>query len=227
MILYSKQTKFMKKILLFVIAILGVSFSANAQKVKTINVVPDNAKIIMAGAEVGQGSYQLTMGKQDYVMLRLTCPGYVDRTVRVYKSDKRKSLTFTLEVDESYSASEASSDLANKNMTVNVREGLTQEEVWKRLVLTISDLFPNLEISDRSAGWIRSSWEVQRFAYVTIRTRIEVKERVGMDNLCYRVRLQSEWAPNDCGNHDECYKAWDRVLKRYNQSIMDLINSLQ
>ena len=217
----------MKKVLLLVVAILGVSFSAMAQKGKTINVVPDQAKIILQGAEVGQGLYELIMGKQDYVMLKLTCPGYVDRTVRVYKKDKRKSITFTLDEDESYLASEPNSDLANKNMTVMVREGLNADMVWKRMILTISDLFPNLEINDKSAGWIRTSWEVQRFAYVTIRTRIEVKERVGMDDLSYRVRLQSEISPNECGNHDQCYKAWDRVLKKYNQSIMDLVNSLQ
>lgn len=220
----------MKKFLLLLVAVLGVSFLGKAQfggGRKTINVVPDNAKIIMAGAEVGQGSYELAMGKQDYVMLRFTCPGYVDRVVRVYRKDKRKSITVSLEQDESYTASEASSDLANKNMTVNVREGMTQDQVWKRLILTISDLFPNLEISDKSAGWIRSSWEIQRFAYVTVRTRIEVKERIGSDNLCYRVRLQSEIASNECGTHDECFKAWDRVLKKYNQSVMDLINSIQ
>ena len=90
----------MKKLILLTIAFLGLSLSCSAQgKVKTINVVPDNAKIILNGAEVGQGSYDLTIGRQDYVMLRLSCPGYVDRVVRVYKADKRKSLTFTLEED--------------------------------------------------------------------------------------------------------------------------------
>lgn len=222
----------MKKSILLLFILLGLSTSASAQLfgqrgAKTINVVPDNAKIILNGAEVGQGSYTLTMKKQDYVMLRLTAPGYIDRTVRVYKSDKRNTLTFNLEEDESFSASEVSSDLANKNMTVNVRPDLNKDEVWKRLIITISDLFPNLEISDKSAGWIRSSWEVQRFAYVTVRTRIEVKERLGQDNICYRVRLMSEIASNDCGTNDECFKAWDRVLKRYNQSVLDLINSLQ
>ncbi len=222
----------MKKSILLLFILLGLSTSASAQLfgqrgAKTINVVPDNAKIILNGAEVGEGSYTLTMKKQDYVMLRLTAPGYIDRTVRVYKSDKRNTLTFNLEEDESFSASEVSSDLANKNMTVNVRPDLNKDEVWKRLIITISDLFPNLEISDKSAGWIRSSWEVQRFAYVTVRTRIEVKERLGQDNICYRVRLMSEIASNDCGTNDECFKAWDRVLKRYNQSVLDLINSLQ
>lgn len=219
----------MKKAFLLTIALV-LSLSCSAQllgKVKTISVVPDKAKIIMGGAEVGQGSYSLNMGKQDYVMLRLTCPGYVDRVVRVYRNDKRNAITFTLEEDESFSASEASSDLANKYMTVTVREGLTSDVVWKRLILTISDLFPNLEVNDKEAGWIRSSWEVERFAYVTVRTRIEIKEIMGFDTPRYRVRLQSEIASNECGTHDECFKAWDRVLKTYNQSINDLINSIQ
>lgn len=217
----------MKKLLLLAIALV-VSLSSSAQgKAKTINVVPDKAKIIMGGAEVGQGSYSLNIGRQDYVMLRLTCPGYVDRVVRVYRNDKRNAITFTLEEDESFSASEASSDLANKYMTVIVREGLTSDVVWKRLILTISELFPNLEVNDKEAGWIRSAWEVERFAYVTVRTRIEIKEIMGSDTPRYRVRLQSEIASNECGTHDECFKAWDRVLKTYNQSINDLINSIQ
>lgn len=217
----------MKKLLLLAIALV-VSLSSSAQgKAKTINVVPDKAKIIMGGAEVGQGSYSLNIGRQDYVMLRLTCPGYVDRVVRVYRNDKRNAITFTLEEDESFSASEASSDLANKYMTVIVREGLTSDVVWKRLILTISELFPNLEVNDKEAGWIRSAWEVERFAYVTVKTRIEIKEIMGADTPRYRVRLQSEIANNECGTHDECFKAWDRVLKTYNQSINDLINSIQ
>lgn len=220
----------MKKFFLLTIALVGLSLSCSAQfggKVKTINVVPDKAKILMGGAEVGQGSYSLNMGRQDYVMLRLTCPGYVDRVVRVYRNDKRNAITFTLEEDESFSASEASSDLANKYMTVNVREGLDGNIVWKRLVLTISELFPNLEVNDKESGWIRSSWEVERFAYVTVRTRIEIKEVMGFETPRYRVRLQSEIASNECGTHDECFKAWDRVLKTYHQAINDLINSIQ
>lgn len=220
----------MRKKFLLAIALVAVSLSCSAQllgKVKTINVVPDKAKIIMGGAEVGQGSYSLNMGRQDYVMLRLTCPGYVDRVVRVYRNDKRNAISFTLEEDESFSASEANSDLANKYMTVVVREGLTADAVWKRLILTISDLFPNLEVNDKEAGWIRSAWEVERFAYVTVRTRIEIKEVMGFDTPRYRVRLQSEIASNECGTHDECYKAWDRVLKTYIESITDLISSIQ
>ena len=218
----------MKRLFLLLVFLgLSVSCFAQSRKVKTINVVPDNAKIILGGAEVGQGSYSLSVGKADYVMLKLTCPGYVDRVVRIYKADKRNAITFTLEEDDAFSASEANADLANKYMTVNVREGLSAEDVWKRLILTVSDLFPNLEVSDKQAGWIRSAWMVERFAYVTVRTRIEIKEVMGQDTPRYRVRLQSEIASNDCGTHDECFKKWDRVLKTYNETVLDLVYSIQ
>ena len=220
----------MKKVLFVLISLLAINLSAGAQifsKGKTINVIPDNASIMIGGVEVATGSYVLQMGRQDYVMLRLTAPGYIDKTVRVYKADKSNTLTFKLEIDDSWAASETSSDLANKSMSVIVREGMNADDVWKRIIYYTSDLFPNMEISDKSAGWIRSSWELQTFAYSTIRTRIEIKEVPGQDDLRYKVTLRSEYAWNDCGLDDQCFKAWDRVLKKYKQAIEDLVSALR
>ena len=50
-----------------IISVLFFSFIAMtmfAQKYKTINVVPDNASIIMRGSEVGTGSYDLEEAKE-------------------------------------------------------------------------------------------------------------------------------------------------------------------
>lgn len=220
----------MKKIFIMLLTLCVASAQSNAQMFgssKTINVIPDNASISVAGVEVATGSYQLVIGRQDYVMLRLSAPGYIEKTVRVYKADKSKTLTFKLQEDESYGASEVSSDLANKPMTVIVRQGVTADDVWKRIIYYTSDLFPNMEICDKSAGWIRSSWELQSFAYCTIRTRIEIKEVPGQDDLRYRVTLKSEYAKNDCGLDDQCFRQWDRVLKKYKQAIEDLVNALK
>lgn len=219
----------MKKILLFVL-LLGATIGANAQlfgRTKTINVIPDNAKIFHKGAEVGQGSYTFQMGREDYMLFKLKAPGYIDKTIKVYKANKQNTFTYQLEVDEAYANSEASSDLANKSMTIVVREGMSLDEVWKRLVLYLTDVFPDMEIMDKSAGWLRSAWMKQDFAYATIRTRIEVKEMIGQDDLRYRVKLQSEYAWHDCGGGDECYQQWDRVLKTYNQAIQDLFNAIR
>ena len=218
----------MKKVLLLFLMSIFMILTLSAQgKVKTINVIPENAKIIHKGMEVGQGSYEFKMGREDYMIFRLTAPGYIDKTVRVYKTTKSKTITYQLEVDEAYNASEASSDLANKSMTVNVKDGISIDEAWKRIIFYTSDLFPDMEILDKSSGWLRSAWVKQEFAYVTIRTRIEVKEIPGQENLKYRVKLQSEYALRDCGGNEECFKQWDRVLKAYDQAIRDLVNALQ
>ena len=154
--------------------------------------------------------------------LREFCKG-----LKVFKADKRNSLTFKLEEDDSYAASEVSSDLANKSMTVVVKKGMSADDVWKRIIYYTTDLFPNMEISDKSAGWVRSAWELQSFAYATIRTKIEIKEVPGMDDLTYRVTLKSEYAWKSCGLNDQCFKQWDRILKRYKQSVEDLVNALK
>lgn len=225
-----------RKIIIITILLLGATgFVVNGQglfgglvkKTKTINVVPDNAQIFIGGTEVGQGTYDLTIGKQDYVILRLSAPGYIDKVVKIYKSDKNISYRYNLEVDDSWSASEANSDLANKSMTIKVKKGLTKDVVWQRLNYYISEVFPDMQISDKSAGWIRTAWAVQSFNYVTIRTRIEVKEVPGMDELTYKVKLDSEYANRKCGLDDQCFTKWDRVLKRFNQAVKDLQNSLE
>ena len=200
--------------------------SLSAQ-VKTINVIPENAKIIHKGMEVGQGSYEFKMGRNDYLIFRLTAPGYIDKTVRVYKSTKSKTITYQLEVDEAYNASEATSDFANKSVPIDVKNGMSIDDAWQRIIYYTSELFPDMEILDKSSGWLRSTWVNQDFAYVTIRTRIEIKEVPGQDNLKYKVKLQSEIAPRDCGGNEECFKQWDRVLKAYDQAIRDLVNALK
>ena len=173
-----------------IISVLFFSFIAMtmfAQKHKTINVVPDNASIIMRGSEVGTGSYDLAMRRSDeYVLLKFEAPGYITKTVKVYRNDRRKA----------FMGSESSSDLANKAMVVNVREGMTENEAWQSITYYISDLFPNLEVQDHAAGWMRSSWEIQSYAYNTVRTKIEIKALSNTYNSVYRIVYFPETSKN-------------------------------
>jgi hypothetical protein len=217
----------MKKVVLILIALTCLVISANAQKkVKTIYVTPDDAKIILGGIEVGTGSYELTIGKQDFVVLRLTAPGYMEKTVRINKADKSTTYNFRLEEDDSWNASEVSSDLANKSMTVTVTKKISPDEIWKRINYYTSETFPDMQINDKSSGWLRSAWAFQKFKYATVRTRIEIKEVPGLDQLTYKVTLQSEITGKQNCLDDQCFVQWNRVLKRYKKAVEDLLNSL-
>ena len=204
-----------------------LSTNAQSKKVKSINVIPDNARIIIAGSEVATGQYNLTMGKADFVLIKFSAPGYIDKTVRVFKTDKSTALVFRLEEDAAYFASDEGSDLANKTMRIVVRKGISADEVWKRITYYITDQFPNMEITDKSAGWIRSAWNTETFPYATVRTRIEIKEMPGMDDLTYRIELQSQIAWRSCGLNDQCFSKWERILKKYKKAVEDLKNSVE
>ena len=232
----TRQKYRMKKIIIVIVALFAVGcIAVNGQspatgifkRTKTVNVIPDNARIFIGGTEVGRGTYDLTIGRQDFVILRMSAPGYIDKVVQINKSDKAKSYSFILEADDSWDASEVNSDLANKSMTIKIEKNISKDEIWLRLNYYISEAFPDMQINDKSVGWIRTAWAIQSCNYVTVRTRMEVKEVPGMDVLTYKVRIESEYAERTCGLDDQCFKKWDRILKRYNQAVKDLQNSLQ
>ena len=93
----------MKKILLILVVIVCFGNNLNAQRLRdfltyktTINVIPDNAKIFIGSAEVATGTYEYTYkAGEDHVMVKFLAPGYIEKIVRVNRTDKTS--THTLE----------------------------------------------------------------------------------------------------------------------------------
>lgn len=220
----------MKKVILILVSLIGFGIHADAQgkKTKEITVIPDNAKISIGGTEVGTGTYQLTMNKnQDFVILKLEAEGYVTKTVKVYKTDKTNTYSYKLEEDKAYLASTSSVDVANKPMKIIVKKGMSRAEAWRRIIYYVTENFETLEINDNSAGWVRTAWAKEKFNHVVVRTRIEVKEMIGQDDeVVYRITISSQAALRSCGENDECFRPWDRLLKKYDSMVKDLQNSL-
>lgn len=104
--------------------------------------------------------------------------GYITRTYRLLKSDPKSTVLYTLPEDEAMMASIGSDDgvdIANKWFDVTCRKGLTEDQIWKRLMSVCTNYFDNIEVRDKSAGWIKSSWRLSKFKYQTVRTRIEIR----------------------------------------------------
>lgn len=194
-------------------------------------MIPDNAKIYVNGDEVGSGMYEVDFGrKDDFVMLKFTAPGYIDRTVKLFKKNPQNTLSYELYLDEAEKNSVGASegvDIANKYFTVTCKEGLTEDEVWKRLMNIAINNFENVEIRDKSAGWIRTAWVNTNFAYQVVRTKLEIRlQFTGEDELAYRVRLSSEMAYKDGGLDENSFEQYDRILKKYEMVITELQTSL-
>lgn len=213
-------------------AIMMVGSSAMAKK-KTVLVIPEKAKIFLNGAEVGNGSYVVDFRRgMDFVILKFEMPGYITKTVRLFKDNPKNTVSYTLTEDEAMLNSvgaEDGVDYANRYFSVTVKKDMNEDETWKRLVSIAINNFENVEIRDKSAGWIRSGWVVRKFplSEQAVRTRMEIKiQFVGDDEVSYRVRLQSQIADMDCGYSDQCFHTYDRLLKHYTEVISELQTTL-
>lgn len=221
-----KHTRFLVFILTFFCAIQVV----NAQK-KTIHVLPENAKIFYNGQEVGNGSYEIKFKRgDDFVVLRFEAPGYITRTVRLFRENPKKTILYELYQDEAEMNSMGAGegvDIANKYFTVTCREGMSEDVVWKRLMNIAVSNFENVEIRDKAAGWIRTAWVPTTFAYQIVRTRMEIRlQFAGEGELVYQVKLSSEIADKDCGRSDQCFERYDRILRKYEGVITELQTTL-
>ena len=213
---------------MLVAASLVLSVLPVAAQRKTVYVVPETAKIFYNGAEVGNGSYEVKFNRnEDFVMLKFEAPGYITKTVRLFKNNPKKTISYELFQDEaemnSLGAAEGF-DIANKYFSITVKDTMTEDEAWKRLMNIAVTNFENVEVRDKSAGWIRTGWSRTTFSYQTVRTRMEVQlQFTGEDELSYRIKISSEIADNDCGLRDNCFIRYDRLLRKYES----LISSLQ
>lgn len=214
------------------IVLLSAFCPALFAQVKTIHVIPENALIYLNGEEVGNGSYVIKFKRNDeFVMLKFVAPGYIERTVKLFRDNPKKTLSYRLEEDEAERMSMGATDgvdIANKFFTVNCKAGMSEDIIWKRLMNIAVKNFENVEVRDKSAGWIKTAWVPTHFASrQVVRTRLEIQlQFTGDDELAYRVKISSEIAPAECNGHEECFIKYDRVLRKYEQVITELQTSL-
>lgn len=217
----------MKRAILYTLLslVLGI-FGAQAAKKITINVIPETANIHIDGQMVGAGQYQVKFDRNsDFFVVKVEAPGYITRTYRLLKSNPKSTVLYTLPEDEALLASTGSEDgmeLANKWQDIRCRGGLSEDVVWKRLMSVCTNYFDNIEVRDKAAGWIKTSWRITKFRYQTVRTRLEVRMNFTDDKvISYKARLTVQIKDNDC-NGENCYKTYDRVLRTFEPMIQEL-----
>lgn len=223
-----KPNKLFKYLLIIGLSI--VSLSGNAAKKITISTIPENAEIWIDGAMVATGSYQVKFDKNtDFYLVTVSAPGYIEKRFRLLKSNPKSNVLYTLPVDEAMAASTGSEDgdeLANTWMDVTCRKGLSEDQIWKRLMSVATNYFDNVEVRDKASGWIKTRWKVTKFNNQTVRTRLEVRMSfVDDDHVTFKARISSEIKENDCTS-DNCYKPYPRVLRKYEPMIQELQTSV-
>lgn len=177
------------------------------------------AKIYVDNQYLGEGKATIIVLGNSSVCVKVEKSGFLPISIYFYNkkgfANPPKTYYCQMTRDDSYDAS-AKNDYANKDFEQEVSTKYNEEAAWKIISQIITSYFDILEKSDKSTGYMLTSWQSQNFSQITVRTRILVKQS-SSDPLKYKLKLISEYATSSSQNikEDEKFKEWDRVLKKY------------
>lgn len=217
--------------LLFMSFILvGLSNPAMAgKKAILFSSSESDAKIYIDGKLMGNGQVEVIVLSNSCVTVRVEKVGFLIETItfcnKKEASKPPKSYYCQMHRDDAYDAS-VQTDIAN--IDIEIRTSLEEIDAWKLLSQIITSHFDVIEVTDRETGYLRTSWELQTFMQNTIRSRLIIKLG-NSDPLVYKVKLVSEEsrAPGTSVKHDEFFREWDRVLRRYEHIVEEMRTRLQ
>jgi len=216
-------------ILLLITSFSVPEINIGGEKV-TVTTDPQTARIYINGVLTGTGKVVVTVPKNDCVKVEVKLEGYIPET-RNYCDKKGMSSPpnsdyIQLQSDESYTSS-IQSDVANNEILLSVKKGKAREEAWKTIVQTVLSKFDVLENNDEKSGYLRTSWVGQTFRSNTIRTRVIIKQS-SEDPLAFKIKFVSEESGRSGTpfNADEQFRAFTRILKKYDGFIEELTTKL-
>jgi hypothetical protein len=200
------------------------SFKLKTKKI-VINTEAD-AKIYVDGKLIGNSTTTIKVEPYASVNVRVEKIAFITQE-RNYINDKSHDLPKTdfvkLERDDAYENSTVT-NVANKDIDVRTTHG--EDTSWKLINRIITDNFDVIAVTDKTTGYMCTAWAVKSFHAATVRTRLVIKTS-NSETLTYKAKLVSEIAPpGTSGNADESFKPWDRILRSYENVIVDLQSRL-
>lgn len=220
----------MQALLVIVFFLLCINTGIAAEKV-TITTSPQTARVYVNGVQMGTGKVEIKVSKNDCLTVEVKQEGYIgeSRTYCVKKgmADPPSTDYIQLQEDESYTSS-IESNIANTEIQVNVNATKSREDAWKQVISTVLDKFDVLENSDEKAGYLRTSWVGMSFKANTVRIRMIVKQS-SEKPLVYKVKFVSEASgrSSTAYNADEQFRPYNRILKKYDGFLDELVTRLK
>lgn len=222
----------MKQLLFLTIALIcSINLSLSAREVK-VSVTPSDAKIYVDGNYYADGVATVNVSKKsEFVVIKLESPGYVTMETKIYASDKRKAISYTLRRDGFFDVSVASG-LVNKYFNVKVSKDLYHIDengnmdlslAWKMIHQVILNYFDEIQTTDVASGFVQTPWRYVTFpeAEKQVRTRVSVKQNSFGDELSFQIKVSSEAGSMYASRRDESFQEIDRILKELEPIISE------
>lgn len=201
---------------------------------KTLKVVtsPAEATIKVNGSYYGEGTASVKIGRDDFVIIEVTAPGYETLSTRVYGNDERKTIELKLKEDALLKQTVESS-LANRFFTVKVDKSLYHddeetgkrdaEQAWKLAHNILLNYFDEIQTSDMVSGFIQTPYYIKNYidAGKTLRSRVTIKESNIGGDLTFQIKLSSEIAPMRGRYINEVYQETSRLIKEFEPLISE------
>ena len=211
--------------------ICSINLSLSAREVK-VSVTPSDAKIYVDGNYYADGVATVNVSKKsEFVVIKMESPGYVTMETKIYASDKRKAISYTLRRDGFFDVSVASG-LVNKYFNVKVSKDLyTIDEngkmdlslAWKMIHQVILNYFDEIQTTDVASGFVQTPWRYVTFpeAEKQVRTRVSVKQNAFGDELSFQIKVSSEAGSMYASRRDESFHEIERILKELEPIISE------
>ena len=203
---------------------LFAASNCQAAKEVKITVIPSDAKIYIDGNYAADGITTATLKKKDgFIVVKFEREGYVTLETKIFTTDKRKAVSYTMRRDAFFDVSVASG-LVNKYFSVKISKDLytvdesgkrNTELAWKMIHQVILNYFDEIQTTDMASGFIQTPWLYKSFpeADKQIRTRVSVKESNLGGDLTFQIKISSEVAPLIASQRDESFQEIDRIVK--------------
>jgi hypothetical protein len=208
-----------------------------------VTVDIDDATIFVDGKEVGKKTAKVKIQENKCVAVVIKKQGYVTQKYEwCNKQDgalPEAKYTITMDKDQAYDESEQS-DQANKAFTLQINGDAKQ--AWQTLVSIISSKFDEIQTIDATTNYLRTAWVGEVYNKNTpfpsmVRTRVVVTNG-GFNPLKINVKVQSEmskvtddFSKNNCvsptANQDECFEAWNRILRKYSELYGEILDRIK
>lgn len=214
-----------------IVLICSISPVLHAREVK-VSVTPSDAKIYVDGNYYADGVATVNVSKKsEFVVIKLESPGYVTMETKIYASDKRKAISYTLRRDGFFDVSVASG-LVNKYFNVKVSKDLYKIDengnmdlslAWKMIHQVILNYFDEIQTTDVASGFVQTPWRYETFpeAEKQVRTRVSVKQNSFGDELSFQIKVSSEAGSMYASRRDESFQEIDRILKELEPIISE------
>lgn len=221
----------MKRLLLFIILLFFV-FVGYSQNTVKISVEPQEASIYIDNNFAGYGfaEFKKPRGRK-VVVIRIECSEYNTILTKYYGTDRRKSISFTMQQDGLYRAS-AASGIVNKYFTVLIdpqyytidsNGHVDVSKAWKLLHQILLNYFNEIASTDYDGGYVQTIWQYKHFTLSDkqIRNRVTIRDISTPSRVAFQIKVDSEIASAYEAKHGE-FEAIDRIPKEFEGIIQEL-----